>query len=83
MLSDPSRSSSESPRPRGVLREREAEPFQIVDAGHRYLISIQDFPLATAGTYKLQLFLRERGVDERWRKVAEYPVDVAHIDVPG
>lgn len=66
-----------------VLREREAEPFQIVDAGHRYLISIQDFPLATAGTYKLQLFLRERGVDERWRKVAEYPVDVAHIEVPG
>lgn len=66
-----------------VLREREAEPFQIVDEGHRYLISIQNFPLAKAGTYGLQLLLREQRSGERWRRVAEYPLDVAHIEVPG
>jgi len=65
-----------------TLRDRVTDPFGIVDEGHRYLIAIQGFPLVEAGTYLLQLSLREHGSGDRWRRVAEYPIDVAHTGGP-
>ncbi len=66
-----------------MLRVREADPFEMTDVGHRYLISIHDFPLAAEGTHLLQLFLREHDADATWRKVAEYPMEIAHTGVVG
>ena len=50
----------------------------MTELGHRYLITVNDFPLAQHGVYTLRLSIREAYSEDRWRRAAEYLIDVVH-----
>jgi hypothetical protein len=53
------------------------QSFELGDVQHRAVNKILGFPMGQEGDHTLVLFVREP--DQRWRRVASYPVEVRHL----
>ena len=53
--------------------------FTVPKHSHRNTVHVFGFPVSLQGTYFLKLFLKQVA-DEEWVEIAEYPINVKHID---
>jgi hypothetical protein len=54
--------------------------FQMPDRLYRLIANINVMPVLQPGEYSLKLFVREKGEREWGEAVADYPIEVVHID---
>ena len=54
--------------------------FRMTERLHRLVGNIPVLPLMQPGEYSLKLFLREKGTQAWGKVIADYPIDVAHIN---
>jgi hypothetical protein len=55
--------------------------FSVPAVSHRNNVRVFGFPIAPAGDYHAQLFIREVGREE-WEQVADYLIRVNHVQEP-
>jgi len=61
-----------------LMFESPALSFQMTERIHRETLQLNSFNISQTGEHLFQLAIREVGEARAWRKVAEYPILLAH-----